>query len=373
MAVFFAATLIVFIGMTGLAVDYGFAALERRVLQNAVDAAAVTGANDLARGLGPASDVNTIASRNNIALSTTVVCEYIDNANAVTGPCSGTPSATTSGVRVTATNDRPTFFMRVLGIPAVTVSTSSMARVYTVTGDSQWGMWDSVFIVCGWGTTTATPKANGKWDIGSPTNLLTTGYTPTTGGYPASWPTSFTPTASYAWEWPLSSDSVYSQWFVIHDENDVAKCGIGDSGFKGLNSSSGTFAVPTPRWSATSLTAETGSRTGPATTPVPTYQGCGAVTGPDDPNLHDCIMFLPIFTSTLEPPNDKVNGDYRVRSVRWQPFMIKREIKNGPSGNTNTHYGQPVRSVNIVANENTTLAPWTKNNNAIITAVRTVQ
>jgi hypothetical protein len=159
----------------------------------------------------------------------------------------------------------------------------------------------------------------------------------------------------------------------VHDENDVAKCGINDSGFKGLNSSSGTFAVPTPSWSPTSLTAETGSRSGPATAPVPAQGGCGAITGPDDPNLNDCIMFLPIFTSTLTPPNDKVNGDYRVRSVRWQPFMIKREVKNSANGNTNTHYAQPVRKLNIVPNENTILAPWTKNDNAIVTAVRPIQ
>src|SRR5262245_37820443 len=103
MAVFFAAALFVFIGMTGLAVDYGFAALERRVLQNAVDAASVTGANALARGASPSADVQTMATKNSIAVSTTVVCEYIDNANAVTGSCSGTPSGTTSGVKVTAT------------------------------------------------------------------------------------------------------------------------------------------------------------------------------------------------------------------------------------------------------------------------------
>jgi Flp pilus assembly protein TadG len=389
MAVFFAAVLFVFIGMTGLAVDYGFASLERRVLQNAVDAAAVTGATDLASGVSPEADVQTIASRNNIALSTTVVCEYVDNSNppVVTGPCSSAPSGTTSGVKVSATNNRATYFMRIFNIQSVTVSANSAARVYTVDGGSAFDQWGSVFIVCGWEATTAEPRTNGKWQNNSQkTDLLKRPQTgPLTGvNNPSSWPT-FLPAANPG-EWPLSGNAVYSKWFVVHDENDVAKCGIGDSGFKGLNSSSGTFAVPTPSWSATTLTAETGSRSGPATAPVPTTGGCGAITGPDDPSLHDCIMFLPVFTGTLAPPDDKVAGDYRVRSVRWQPFMIKREIKNGPSGNTNTHYASPCaplsvsatdapncRGVNIVPNQNTILAPWTKNSNAIVTAVRPVQ
>jgi Flp pilus assembly protein TadG len=398
MAVFFAAVLFVFIGMTGLAVDYGFAALERRVLQNAVDAAAVTGATDLASGVSPEADVQTIASRNNIALSTTVVCEYVDNSNppVVTGACSSTPSGTTSGVKVSATNNRATYFMRVFNIQSVTVSATSAARVHTVDSGSAFDQWGSVFIVCGWEATTAELKSNGKWQNNAQkTDLLKRPQTgPLTGvNNPSSWPT-FLPAASSG-EWPLSStsgsNSVYNKWFVVHDENDVAKCGINDSGFKGLNSSSGTFAVPTssgtpPIWSATTLTAETGSRSGPATAPVPTTGGCGAITGPDDPKLHDCIMFLPVFSGTLAPPDDKVAGDYRVRSVRWQPFMIKREIKNGPSGNTNTHYAAPCapstatstdapycRGVNIVRTANTILAPWTKNSNAIVTAVQTIQ
>jgi Flp pilus assembly protein TadG len=393
MAVFFAAVLFVFIGMTGLAVDYGFASLERRVLQNAVDSAATTGAGNLSRGEAVSADVNTLVGRNGVGITATIDCQYIDNTGAVTGPCSSAASATTGGVKVTATNLRPTYFMRVLGVPNVTVSATSAARVFTVTGATTYNMWGSVFIVCGWDAKTATLKSNGKWQVDqATTNLITRTYGPTTGGsaYPAAWPTSFTPAASYAWEWPLSSTSgptsVYNKWFVVHDENDVAKCGINDSAFKGLNSSSGTFAVPTPSWSATTLTAETGSRSGPATAPVPAQGGCGAITDPDDPNLNDCILFLPIFTSTLTPPDDKVNGDYRVRSVRWQPFMIKREIKNGSNGNTNTHYASPCapssalpsdaqycRGVNIVPNENTILAPWTKNDNAIVTAVRPVQ
>jgi putative Flp pilus-assembly TadE/G-like protein len=115
MAVFFAAVLFVFIGMTGLAVDYGFASLERRVLQNAVDAAATTGAGNLSRGEAVSADVNTLVGRNGVGLTATVDCQYIDNTGAVTGPCSGAASATTGGVKVTATNLRPTYFMRVFG------------------------------------------------------------------------------------------------------------------------------------------------------------------------------------------------------------------------------------------------------------------
>src|SRR5262249_35638568 len=141
------------------AIDFGFGTLERRVLQNGVDAAALSGASDLARNANPVADVQTVATRNQVAITTSIVCEYVDGTNAVTGLCSDIPSNTTSGVKVTATNIRDTYFMRVLGVPTMTVSATSIARVSTWLdsstsggGGSPYNVWGSFFLVCGYNT-----------------------------------------------------------------------------------------------------------------------------------------------------------------------------------------------------------------------------
>lgn len=373
MPVLLAGMLFVLVGMTGLAVDHGFATLERRVLQNGVDAAALSGASDLARDTPQLvlTDVQTIATRNGIAATATIVCEFIDNLNAVTGPCSAPPSGTTSGVKVTATNDKPTYFMRMLGVSSVTVSTNSMARVFTWEPGSQLNAWNSLFVVCGVNTTRAVPKVNGNGYTYDNLSILKT--SDMTSAYPATWPY-----GSNA-EWPLNpalaSLSATQKKFVIHDESSVAKCGIGDSGFKGLNSSSGMLAVPTASgstWAPTTLIAETGTRSGPVTEPVKTYQGCPGVSNVDAAALNNCVMVIPVFTSTHAAPNDKVNGDYRVHGVRWLPFWIEREVKNGPNGNTNTHFGTLLPSITLQMDSHSLIAPWTKNSNATFTVVRTV-
>src|SRR3954465_6450329 len=87
MAVFLAALLTVFIGMTGLAVDYAFSTFDRRALQNAADAAALTGAIDLSQGLAPTADLTTVAGKN--ATISSLGCQYVNSAYADVGVCTG--------------------------------------------------------------------------------------------------------------------------------------------------------------------------------------------------------------------------------------------------------------------------------------------
>src|ERR687893_2480321 len=104
MPILLAAAFTVIVGMTGLAIDFGFAVMERRQLQNAADAAALTGAIDLANRRSPTAAVTTMAGRN--ATTTGVTCEYVNDGNTTTGPCASTPAGSSSGVRVVAINTR---------------------------------------------------------------------------------------------------------------------------------------------------------------------------------------------------------------------------------------------------------------------------
>src|SRR3954452_19929415 len=126
MAVLLATLLIIFIGMTGLGVDFAFSTLERRALQNAADAATLSGARDLSQGVGPTIDIARVAAQN--ASISTLDCQYVNTANADIGPCTGSARGA-AGVHVTATHTRDTFFMQVLGVRTVTISADAMARI----------------------------------------------------------------------------------------------------------------------------------------------------------------------------------------------------------------------------------------------------
>jgi Flp pilus assembly protein TadG len=311
--------LAVLIGMTGLAVDHGFATLERRVLQNSVDAAATTGARHLAQGVDPTTSVATMVTKNGAAATTTVECQYVDSNQAITGPCSGTPSATTAGVRVTATNPRPTYFMRVLGVPSVTVSATSTARVYGITSASPYPSSGSLFIVCGINTYLAGP-GNKKMDI------LTSDHG--------------------AWVPNAAADG---QEFVIHNPN-VADCGMHSSSFKGLNAvgaESGPISLPY------NLISETGTRAGPTTQAVRGINGCAAGLSSD--SVNNCTMIIPVFVSS--PAKDVAY------SVWWLAFDI-RQI------DSNTHYGRLRLDYTVAQEAYTLLAPWTKNTKQVLTTVR---
>jgi len=286
MLVFFAALLTAFIGMTGLSIDYAFSTLERRTLQNAADAAAQTGAVKLSQGVSPTSDVNTIAGRN--ATTSSVTCQYVDASNADIGPCSGSAIGA-SGVHVTASHTRDTYFMGVLGIPTVTVSADAIARISTLqnaagasaTTEAQ----NALFIVCGYGTKLYGP-GNHTMDI-----------------FAAN------PTAA---PWAVNP-AAWGKEFVIHDTHPT-DCGLPSASFKGLNGTHGTIPLPAD------LRNETGTNAGPTVYAVNGFTGCGAGLSSD--NVDNCVMLLPIangISTTYYSPDG-----YRLHSVRWLPFKIRQ-------------------------------------------------
>jgi len=308
MPVLLAVLLTAFIGMTGLGVDYAFSTLDRRSLQNAADAAVLSGAADLSQGTSPGTTVTTIANRN--ATTTSVTCQYVNSSNADIGPCTGSMIGA-GGVHVTASHTRETFFMRVLGIQFATVSADAIARISamqnaagaSVATEAQ----NALFLVCGYGT---------KLDPSSPA------YGPGvhTMDILASNPTS----APYA-----VNSSAWGQVFVIHDTHPT-DCGLPSSSFKGLNGTHGTVSLPAD------LRNETGTNSGPTVYSVNGFDGCG--TGLSSSSINNCIMLLPIangISTTYYSPDG-----YRLHAVRWLPFLIRET-------DSNTHTGTLLREYNV--------------------------
>lgn len=309
MVVFLAAMLVAIVGMTGLAVDFGYATLERRSLQNAADAAALTGARKLLQNVSPVNDVNTVAGRN--ATTTSLVCEYVNAADTVTGPCASTPSVTSSGVRVVATNTRDTYFMRMLGTNTVTVSAESIARVTsmqnTTTNPATSTPYDggnALFIVCGYDT---------KLYGGGTMDILQG---------------SMSSPASSPWNVDLAA---VGREFIIHDSQ-VTDCGMQSNKFKGLNGTVGMITLPA------TLDIENGNKAGPTRTAVNGPDGCG--TNLDSDDIDGCVMILPIAISS--PAKEKLY------SVRWLPFFVQQT-------HANQHTGRLLSNYNL----NDPLLPWT--------------
>ncbi len=328
MPVLLAFLLVAFIGTTGLGVDFAFSTFERRALQNAADAAVQSGAVKLSQGLSPTADVNTIAGRN--ATTSSVTCQYVNTSNADIGPCTGSAIGA-SGVHVTATHTRDTYFIRVLGIPTATVSADAIARITamqnaagaSVATEAQ----NALFIVCGYQTKLYGP-GNNKMDIFA--------------ANPTSAPWAINPGA-------------WGREFVIHDTHPT-DCGLPSTSFKGLNGTHGTVSLPAD------LQNETGTNAGPTVYSVNGFNGCG--TGLSSNNVDNCIMLLPIadgISTTYYSPDG-----YRLHAVRWLPFKI-RQI------DSNTHTGTLLNSYSVNDPGNP-FWPWVYNGAAAsgITSVRIV-
>ena len=326
MSVLLAAALTVILGMAGLAIDYGFATVERRQLQNAADAAAVSGAINMSQKVSPTADVNAMAGRN--AQTTGVTCEYVDTSNTITGPCGSTPSSTAGGVRVVATNTRPTFFMQVLGIDNVTVSAEAIARIFDWTSytpspntftNTPYDAGNALFIVCGYDT---------KLYGGGTLSLLQ-------GTQPGTAPWSVNPAA-------------INREFIIHDPH-PEDCGMRSSSFKGLNGTDGVVTLPAV------LESENGTKAGPTRSAVNGQAGCGANIDVKDAALNNCVMILPIAVSS------PAKGE--LYCVRWLPFRIRRI-------DANTHTGTLLGNYVVREDGTTVLAPWTYGNTSSVTTVR---
>lgn len=327
MPVLLALCLTAVIGMTGLAVDYGFATIERRALQNAADAAALSGAIDLVSysrdQVSPSTDVTTIVARN--AVTTGATCAYVNASNDVTGDCASPPSDASDGVKVVASNSRATFFLNVVGIPTYTVSAESVARISAWTASTPYEAGNALFIVCGFSTRL----------YGGGTLSILQG------------------TAPGAAPWDVNPAAI-GRDYVIHDPH-VADCGMQSNAFKGLNASSGTISLPAV------LTSMTGDHAGPTRTAVNGIAGCPAgLSSTSLTNGNACVMLLPIAVSS--PAKDLLY------SVRWLPFRVWR-----PGNDPNTHVGRLIGNYTVREETSTLLSPWSHGTKASITSVRTIR
>lgn len=120
--------LVVLLLFLGLLIDGGYALAQRRVIQNAADAAALAGAYSLGQGASQAtiwSIINDYAVVRNGAGSFGAV--FLPGGQAIT-PGAGTPPEGTTGVRVIATKNYSTFLMGIVGHTTVRVDAVASAR-----------------------------------------------------------------------------------------------------------------------------------------------------------------------------------------------------------------------------------------------------
>lgn len=309
------------VGITGLAVDLGFVALERRTLQKAADAAAMSGALDLASTTAYgsiSSDVSTMVTRNAVGSGTTTNCVLVDNSNAQVQANCGTPAdSTTSGVRVALSRPRGTFFMGVVGINTVNVSATSTARVVL---HNRYDAGNAPFIVCGLDTKLAT---SGTMNIVQSTPTL----------YPIA-----------GTSWYLNPSAV-GQNFLIHGPQ-VATCGAGNNAFKGLADMDANVGITTL---PATLEHDTGVQAGPTRAVVNGPNGCGIAE--DD----GCVMILPVATSITGPPQRDAY------SIVWLPFYV---TQNG----ANKHNGRLESLTYQLQLTTTQTGNWTLGQNGLVSA-----
>jgi Flp pilus assembly protein TadG len=341
--VIMALALVGLMGITGVAVDMGYAYTHRREVQNAADAAALAGAIKLGQHYnavrnssgslptptpGPQTDATIMQDVTNAAVAAlppfpspntnqtwpptgttgtnTLTAFYMtgdgtQGAQITTG--SSAPPSTAVGVRVVATASYPTFFARILGPAFQTVPVTGQARamlrpVLQASGGP--------FIVCGGSANPAPPT--GDPDVGSPKKILTP--------QPAPQP------------WTIGPNFVGNDFLLQSSQlnNDNADCG--DSGFHGNADPTapcdptGTSPLPC------NLPDEQGDRAGPTRNLVSGLPGCSGITADTG-----CVLILPIA--------DRSPGNGVMEIVTYAAFTIYRGDSAGVSGctNSNCHWG----------------------------------
>jgi Flp pilus assembly protein TadG len=119
--VLFVVMLMALLGVAGLAIDYGFWALNKNQVQSAADASALAGASQLPAGLGSAG--------------TTASTQYLKNGLA-SDSVTVTPTTTLTSndsVTVNASRDVPTWFTSIFGVHSVTVKGAARATLESFT------------------------------------------------------------------------------------------------------------------------------------------------------------------------------------------------------------------------------------------------
>lgn len=294
--ILFAFFLTAMVGVLALSVDLGVAFTERRAMQNAADAAALTGARVVAKsastgGLTAQGSVTTVAGQNAMKLGTLdpVSCSYVNDSDAVVGSCSGTPPSSASGVKVTVSETHPTFFMRAVpgGAKTVHVSATSTAHVLKPTGSIS----DGPFIVCGSqdpSNSSIPPiltQSGGKWVI----NPAAINYT-----------------------------------YLIHGPQ-INNCKAKNPRMKGLANQDANTGLTAPNW----FNYDTGVKAGPTRTKVDGINGCQTGQAADQ-----CVLILPI---AVDNPPESGNSK-QTYVVAFAPFYVQQTGANTHSGTLLSNY-----------------------------------
>jgi hypothetical protein len=311
-----------FVGVMGIAVDYGFATFERRHMQKVVDAAALTGALDLTDSRTYANVTNsimTMANRNNLPSGSTIGCYYIDNSLTIQqNNCSVPTGSTIAGLRVTGSRNRDTYFMRILNIlqyPVSATSGATLKRAY-------WDLGSSLFIVCGFDTVLAPGETDWDGSNNSKADIIEWKNGPS------------------GWQY-YPKQSAVDHMYVIHDPQ-VSDCGVHDNAFKGLaNDAANTGINLLDPVSGTTIRYLTGTRAGPTREDVRGVDGCPSGLYSDA--INDCIMLIPIAISSPDKPFMKV--------VFYLPFRIFER-------DANSHWGYLVSTNYALSLDTRTAGDW---------------
>ncbi|SRR5579884_553250 len=367
-AIIMAFGFVAMLGMTGVAVDLGFASAHRREVQNAVDSAALAGAIGLgqhyeyvynngtlsANGL-TTTDVSDSQLLQNITCAAVAAVPTFTNVasngcSGLTWPAGGTLNAyymtndttqstavgagyptnaanqlTATGVRVQASYPYPTFFAKVFGASTINVYASSRAMMRPVQDSGVAG--NAPFIVCGGMT------GDGAYDYNKNPNpkdqfILDNSTTP-----------------------PGIVSSYVGDVFLIHSGK------LGNNGYDGACGAGASFdGIAQANQTCTPVSATgspplpcsqpfvNGNRAGPTRNLVSGMPGC---SGPTDDN--DCVMILPV-------ANGSSGNNMNV--VTYAPFLIKQgdggwglpnsDQVGGCSG-SNCHTGKLLRAAAIDA------------------------
>jgi len=137
--------MVAMIALVGLAMDGGNMFLQRRQVQNAVDAAAVAGTQELARAicdagatdLSIAREINSYAESNGVddtnnnagdEINDNVSAVYVDADSQELGAVgAGTIPVGTTGIKVSISAEKDTYFMRVVGVNNFSVGAGALA------------------------------------------------------------------------------------------------------------------------------------------------------------------------------------------------------------------------------------------------------
>ncbi len=362
-AVIMAVAMTALLSMTALGVDLGYGYAHRRAAQNAADAAALAGVQQLSRHYQysaylakPVADITlgvattadktngdvlldmtkaTLANLPNFPGPDTVtntrlpegiqlVAEYIDPAGALTiipggGAVTATPPAASDpvGVKATVGYDSPTFFAKVFGLARLHVQAEAYAKMFKAAPADSGGP----FVVCGRYRDPVQNEEQGAYLIKAPAtpSALVPPPTPLTSAQIVPLLSGTPPRVDYA--------QYTGAWFLIHGAQlprgvgtgpsaIPADCGRKDNAWKGA-ATEGAPCVPLapPEPLPCRQEVDNGNRAGPLRNRVNGLPGCN----PTEANR--CVVFLPI--------SDGVYSPIEMHIVDYAPFWI---IPDTPAG-----------------------------------------